>query len=140
MNFSMSAPVPPGIETKQSLMAAVAELLTFPDYFGWNWDAFDERIRDLSWLPRGSVFLVHSDLPFANDFDNARIYLAILHDAVGKMPKSKNHSLTVVFPEEFPGADRTAPSISARSGTKKAVSCLWTSRERLAQKLKKDRQ
>ncbi|MBM3667088.1 MAG: barstar family protein [Actinobacteria bacterium] len=38
------------IGSKQELMAALSEALEFPDYFGGNWDALDECLRDLgSW-------------------------------------------------------------------------------------------
>jgi len=39
------------IEGDRQLFAFLAEALGFPDYFGHNWDAVDECLRDLSWLP-----------------------------------------------------------------------------------------
>ena len=94
------ASLPPQLGSKQALMSAVAERLCFPDYFGGNWDAFEECIRDLSWIPPGPILLVHSDIPLGNDFANARTYLTILRGAVGKMSKSPDRSLIVVFPAE----------------------------------------
>lgn len=35
------------VEDKATLMAALAEALEFPDYFGGNWDAVDECLRSL---------------------------------------------------------------------------------------------
>ncbi len=35
------------ITSKLDLMAALAEALRFPEYFGANWDAVDECLRDL---------------------------------------------------------------------------------------------
>jgi hypothetical protein len=47
------------ISSKQDLMAALAEALELPDYFGGNWDALDEVLRDLGWLEaRGHVLVV----------------------------------------------------------------------------------
>jgi hypothetical protein len=47
------------IETKQDLMSALSEALELPDYFGGNWDALDEVLRDLGWLDaRGHVLVV----------------------------------------------------------------------------------
>src|SRR6266404_677322 len=79
------ASVPAGIGNKTELISMLAKQLCFPDYFGGNWDAFEECVRDLSWLPAGQVVLTHADVPMANDVVNARTYLAILDEAVGKM-------------------------------------------------------
>ncbi|HZA58150.1 MAG TPA: barstar family protein [Solirubrobacterales bacterium] len=38
------------IEDKQGLMAALSDVLELPDWFGGNWDALDESLRDLGWL------------------------------------------------------------------------------------------
>ena len=34
---------------KASLLAALGQVLHFPDYYGGNWDALDECLADLSW-------------------------------------------------------------------------------------------
>jgi len=36
-------------------------VLQFPWYFGENWPAFDECIRDLSWLPADVYTLIITD-------------------------------------------------------------------------------
>jgi hypothetical protein len=95
-----SASVPQRLESKRTLMEAVAELLRFPDYFGENWDAFEECMRDLSWMPPGPIVLVHSDVPLQNDLVSAKTYLSILSGAVGKMLKSPDRKLIVAFPGE----------------------------------------
>ena len=47
------------IGSKQDLMAALSEALELPDYFGGNWDALDEVLRDLGWLEaKGHVLVV----------------------------------------------------------------------------------
>ncbi len=43
--------------SKPELLAAFADTLSFPEYFGYNWDALDECIRDLGWLERGNFLL-----------------------------------------------------------------------------------
>lgn len=46
-------------DTKELLLRALAKSLSFPDYFGDNWDALDECLTDLSWLPaQGYVVLL----------------------------------------------------------------------------------
>lgn len=50
------------IESKDELMAAIAAALEFPDYFGGNWDALDESLRDLgSWLHDAGHVLAIAD-------------------------------------------------------------------------------
>lgn len=49
------------IRTEADLFSAVAKEMQFPDYFGMNWDAFDECLRDMEWLPsKGYVLLFRS--------------------------------------------------------------------------------
>lgn len=38
------------ISTEADLFESLAAALTFPEYFGRNWDAVDELLRDLGWL------------------------------------------------------------------------------------------
>lgn len=43
--------------SKSALFDAFARALKFPDYFGHNWDAFDECVNDLEWL-EGAGYVV----------------------------------------------------------------------------------
>ena len=49
------------IAGRDDLLAALASALAFPDYFGGNWDALDEVLRDLGWLPADGYVLVVRD-------------------------------------------------------------------------------
>ncbi|MBI3327336.1 MAG: barstar family protein [Nitrospinae bacterium] len=47
------------IGTEADLFSTVAAELRFPNYFGNNWDALDECLRDMDWLPsKGYVLFV----------------------------------------------------------------------------------
>jgi len=48
------------IEEDRQLFDYLAEALGFPDYFGRNWDAVDECLRDLSWVP-GTGYVLFVD-------------------------------------------------------------------------------
>src|ERR1051326_5511059 len=45
------------IETSEQLFIALAKEMKFPDYFGNNWDALEECLRDMSWLPSKGYLL-----------------------------------------------------------------------------------
>ncbi len=50
------------VHTEEELFQAVAGAFRFPDYFGNNWDALDECLRDLDWLSgeNGYVLIVRN--------------------------------------------------------------------------------
>jgi RNAse (barnase) inhibitor barstar len=88
------------VTSKKVLFATFATSLNFPDYFGENWDAFEECLRDLSWLPNGLVVVKHNDVPLINDIQDVKIYLAILRKAVDRWSTSGGHQLSIVFPAQ----------------------------------------
>lgn len=100
---SFVANVRAGLRDPHDLFEELAEQLRFPDYFGANWNALEECIRDLSWLPDGPVVLKHADLPLAGDIVSQETYLSILSDAVEKkwtVPGERLRDLVVQFPPE----------------------------------------
>ncbi|MGW5852485.1 barstar family protein [Streptomyces sp. NPDC055254] len=42
-----------GVRGKAGLMRACGDALRLPQWFGGNWDALADALRDLSWLPDG---------------------------------------------------------------------------------------
>lgn len=106
--------VPAGIRNKAELLAALASAGHFPDYFGGNWDALQDCLRDLSWISNKKVVVVHSDLPLRDNPAECCTYLEILQtaladwaesvmpDAVDPPPEWSyvDHELRVVFPTE----------------------------------------
>ena len=97
---ALVAEIPAGIKTKEALLDELYRRLRFPNYFGGNWDALWECIRDLSWLPAGPVVLIHRDLPLAGDAASQKTYLSILRDTVEKRwaVLGERRDLVVVFP------------------------------------------
>ena len=97
-----------GIRSKAALLNAIAASLLFPDYFGENWDALDECIRDLSWLPAGDVVLVHNEVPLRDDLVSLSTYVSILNSAVESWRAKGERNLLVVFPLKARAAVQTA--------------------------------
>ena len=87
-----------GRNRKRRILAQYAGQLRVPDYFGWNWDAFEECLRDLSWLVGiEHVVIVHRDVPFATSAENQQTYLSILQDRLNET-QANAPSLRVIFP------------------------------------------
>lgn len=106
--------VPAGIRSKDELLAALASAGNFPSYFGENWDALQDCLRDLSWISNRKVVVVHSDLPLHGNPEECRIYLEVLQTTLTDWAESMkpdaaelppewsyvDHELRVVFPLE----------------------------------------
>ena len=67
----------------QTFLLAAGQALAFPGYYGRNWDAFEEMVNDLSWLPAaGYVILYDYVYRFAAAQPEAwQVALAILQSA-----------------------------------------------------------
>lgn len=96
------ANVPPELNNRQALFDALRRELQLPDYFGNNWDAVSECLKDFSWVQRRRVIIMHKDVPSlgAND---TRIYLDVLCECVCDWRRDENHELLIVFPKECSG-------------------------------------
>ena len=57
--------------TLDDFFREISASMRFPDYFGWNWAAFDECITDLDWLKFKSIQIVidHYELMFRAEKD-----------------------------------------------------------------------
>lgn len=89
--------VPRSVRSKEKLFGLFAAALRFPNYCGRNWDALEECLCDLSWLPADAqIALVHERFPFGES-ENRQIYKEILRFACRR---SDGRVLQVVWPEE----------------------------------------
>lgn len=91
------------INSKSELMKFMADGLQFPGYFGHNWDALEECLRDLSWIENCGVTVIHKTLPNLSEGE-LYTYLDILWDSTLFWRNKSEHYLQISFP------------ISARSG------------------------
>jgi RNAse (barnase) inhibitor barstar len=94
-----------GIKSKEELLRQLGNKLKLPDYFGFNWDALFDCLRDFSWIDQQGIILVHDDLPLLDE-GTMTTYLQILKDAVQDWEEKREHSFEIVFPAEFEGIIR----------------------------------
>ena len=104
--------VPTGVESTSDLFSSYQREGDFPDYFGRNWDAFLDCLRDFSWTNRRRIIIAHDDVPLSGNEEELRTYLEILETAVNDWKEVKErpftepprempyfeHELLVVFP------------------------------------------
>lgn len=93
------AHLPARIQSVPGLMDGLARALQLPDYFGSNWDALDECLRDLWWIEERTVVLWHKSLPDLPR-DQLKIYLEVLSDAVEDWRPDEAHELVALFPPD----------------------------------------
>jgi len=69
--------------TTSGLFQEFAQALDFPDYFGHNWDALEECLADLEWLPaKGYILLItDAEAVLPQDEEEYETFLEILDDA-----------------------------------------------------------
>ncbi len=92
---SFVARLPGRLRRREDLFRALAKALNLPGYFGQNWDALEECLRDRSWLGKNEpVVLLHTQLPLT-DSGQRQTYVEILRNA----QSASGGLLRVVFPQ-----------------------------------------
>jgi hypothetical protein len=47
------------VSDKSTFLVAAGQAFAFPEYYGRNWDAFEEMVNDLSWIPATGYILLY---------------------------------------------------------------------------------
>ncbi|MFE4259115.1 barstar family protein [Streptomyces sp. NPDC056883] len=111
-----------GVRSKAELMRRCGAVLDVPEYFGGNWDALADALKDLSWLPAapGRLVVVTSWRGYAEarpaDWETLT---EILEEAVDfwraeSEGEGAGPELTVLLAESVPGPAAGAPSRTPR--------------------------
>ena len=95
---------------KAELLRRIAAALSFPDWFGHNWDALADSLEDLSWLPATGYLLL---LERAQDWqtqagDDAAALLDILNEASAQWAEARK-PFWALFPIPSERLDAIAP-------------------------------
>ena len=88
------------VADKAGFLAAAGEALQFPKWAGRNWDAFEELVNDLSWLPQapGHVLLIDRLGGFSDsEPKELRTLLDVLETAAENRRQSKATPLIVLL-------------------------------------------
>ena len=88
-----------GISTKAHLFEQLNVKLKFPEYFGHNWDALYDCLKDFHWIEQKDILIVHDEVPQI-DYESFISYVLMLHDAIQDWEKDDLHKLFIVFPVE----------------------------------------
>jgi len=97
------ADMPPSIGDTKMLFDVLYDRLQLPGYFGFNWNALSDCLRDLSWIKERRVVLLHHDLPNLPP-DDVYIYLDVLLECVSSWKPTEGHELIAAFPNQVTSA------------------------------------
>lgn len=90
------ARIPKGVNSASQLLELIEEQFHFPEYFGCNWNALYDCLRDFDWTVAKSIVLAHDELPRLSD-DELRTYLETLRDAAADWKPGEAHEFRVIF-------------------------------------------
>jgi len=88
--------IPEGVNSATQLLEIIEDGLLLPKYFGCNWNALYDCLRDFNWIGAKNIVLVHDQLPRLSD-DELRTYLETLRDAAADWEPNEAHELRVIF-------------------------------------------
>jgi hypothetical protein len=92
--------LPKGLKDKKTLLEFLHHAIPLPHYFGGNWDALEECLGDLAWLPDEKLVLVHEDIPLGTTPSDQQTYLQVLANAAWEEKRLSvvfsNHSRTEI--------------------------------------------
>jgi RNAse (barnase) inhibitor barstar len=90
--------IPASIRSKQKLLRTLSQQFQLPAYFGHNWDALEECLRDLSWLPAGNIEVHHQDIPLSPGSQDRQTYLQILQSSAAFWSETGKRRFECIFP------------------------------------------
>ena len=91
------AEVPGGLDDKAALLSWYSGALDLPAYYGSNWDALEECLRDLSWIKERKVVIYHRDVPLIESSKDQTVYISLLRSVVEDWKHDESREFIVAF-------------------------------------------
>lgn len=88
------------INSEDALFEKLYIKLISPDYFGFNWNALYDCLRDFNWVSQRKIIIIHDDLPKI-ERHSLKTYISILIDAMNDWKEDEEHSLDIIFPKQY---------------------------------------
>jgi hypothetical protein len=89
--------IPSGLAGADELLGAIGRELHFPGYYGMNWNALLDCLRDLTWIDEKCVLIKHTDLSLIPK-DDLLIYYDVLVEAAKTWETNGGHALLIFLP------------------------------------------
>ncbi|QIH34399.1 barstar family protein [Sphingobacterium sp. DR205] len=89
----------PKVKDENDLFRELNDILAFPDYFGDNWNALFDCLRDFSWISKRGVALVHLEIPILSE-EELMTYFEIIFSAIEDWTDTDDHYFKVIFSKE----------------------------------------
>ncbi|MFJ7735717.1 barstar family protein [Lysinibacillus sp. NPDC097287] len=88
---------------KQSLFEEFSRKLNFPDYFGYNWDAFEECFTEFGWPESNKyvLFIKDFDMICLHDEEELDTFLECLDSAIKEWIIERDHGAVIFPPTPF---------------------------------------
>jgi len=73
--------------------------LNFPGYFGHNWNALIDCLRDFEWMNQKRILIIHKALPNLNSND-LKNYIEVLDIVLRDLnSRGNDYELVIIFPQ-----------------------------------------
>lgn len=86
------------ISDEQSLFEQLKLKLNFPNYFGENWNAVSDCLRDFHWVEQKGIVILHDSIDKLSHYE-LEVYLDVIRFAIYDWKGDESHYLKVVFKE-----------------------------------------
>lgn len=113
--------------TKHDFLYHMSSALQFPSHFGYNWDAFEDALTDLSWLETDSVVLEfqHPEQVLAQSSVDFPIFSSIYHDLFVSQ-QTRHSSSAGVAADETTAKDIKFLLTSSSTDSVDDISHMWS--------------